>query len=294
MYSPRPPAPIAAAIVAVPDAERRRDANAGDDRRQGERELDEPEQLPRRHPHRRRRPRRAAGRYDGAPRRSFGRWAAGRRGSARRRPRGRRRRRRTAPAAGSRTSRGSESSGRRSRSRPAARRGGAAGRRGRRAARRRRRRSTWTPGPATRAARAGRATPGGASPRSGAAVTRGLRGRIGRPGVPGRRQERPDARVAGGGETPGRLAGDEAPVGEHGHAVPQRKRLGHVVRDDDDGLAQASWMRRNSPCSSPRVIGSSAPNGSSMSRIGGSTASARATPTRCRCPPDSSSGQRPA
>ena len=35
--------------------------------------------------------------------------------------------------------------------------------------------------------------------------------------------------------------------------------------------------------------GSSAPNGSSISRIGGSAASARATPTRCRWPPDSSS-----
>ena len=45
-------------------------------------------------------------------------------------------------------------------------------------------------------------------------------------------------------------------------------------------------------CSSARVIGSSAPNGSSIRRIGGSTASARATPTRCRWPPDSSSGQR--
>ena len=47
-------------------------------------------------------------------------------------------------------------------------------------------------------------------------------------------------------------------------------------------------MRRNSSCISPRVTGSSAPNGSSISRIGGSAASARATPTRCRCPPDSS------
>ena len=57
-------------------------------------------------------------------------------------------------------------------------------------------------------------------------------------------------------------------------------------------LRSRAWMRRNSACSSARVSGSSAPNGSSISSIGGSTASARATPTRCRWPPDSSSGQR--
>ena len=51
-------------------------------------------------------------------------------------------------------------------------------------------------------------------------------------------------------------------------------------------------MLRNSSCSRVRVIGSIAPNGSSISMTGGSAASARATPTRCRCPPDSSRGKR--
>src|SRR2546426_832383 len=46
----------------------------------------------------------------------------------------------------------------------------------------------------------------------------------------------------------------------------------------------------NSRCSSTRVIGSSAPKGSSSSSSGGSAARARATPTRWRCPPDSSCG----
>ena len=51
-------------------------------------------------------------------------------------------------------------------------------------------------------------------------------------------------------------------------------------------------MARNSARSSARVIGSSAPNGSSISSTGGSAASARAMPTRWRWPPESSSGQR--
>ena len=39
-----------------------------------------------------------------------------------------------------------------------------------------------------------------------------------------------------------------------------------------------------------RTIGSTAENGSSISSTTGSAASARATPTRCRCPPESSCG----
>src|SRR2546428_4690901 len=53
-----------------------------------------------------------------------------------------------------------------------------------------------------------------------------------------------------------------------------------------------AWPRRccrawNSRCSSTRVIGSRAPNGSSSSSSGGSAARARATPTRWRWPPES-------
>ena len=46
-----------------------------------------------------------------------------------------------------------------------------------------------------------------------------------------------------------------------------------------------SCRRRYSPPSASRVSGSSAPNGSSMSMMAGRAASARATPTRWRCPP---------
>ncbi len=49
----------------------------------------------------------------------------------------------------------------------------------------------------------------------------------------------------------------------------------------------ASQMRRTSWFMRSRVISSSAPNGSSMSRIAGSKASARAMATRCCIPPDS-------
>ena len=49
-------------------------------------------------------------------------------------------------------------------------------------------------------------------------------------------------------------------------------------------------MRRNSSWITSRLTGSTAPNGSSISSTGGSAASARATPTRCAWPPDSSPG----
>ncbi len=48
--------------------------------------------------------------------------------------------------------------------------------------------------------------------------------------------------------------------------------------------------RMNSSCSRARTIGSIAPNGSSISISGGFAASARARPTRCRWPPESSAG----
>ena len=59
-------------------------------------------------------------------------------------------------------------------------------------------------------------------------------------------------------------------------------------------LPRRAASARNSRCNSARVTGSSAPNGSSISRMGGSAASARATPTRWRCPPESSRGRRSA
>lgn len=55
-------------------------------------------------------------------------------------------------------------------------------------------------------------------------------------------------------------------------------------------LRSSSCSRTNSSCSDARVMGSTAPNGSSMSSTGGSAASARATPTRCCWPPDNCAG----
>ncbi len=57
-------------------------------------------------------------------------------------------------------------------------------------------------------------------------------------------------------------------------------------------LRISDWRRRNWFCSRSRLIGSIAPNGSSISISGGSAASARATPMRWRCPPDSCAGYR--
>ncbi len=51
------------------------------------------------------------------------------------------------------------------------------------------------------------------------------------------------------------------------------------------------WMASRSSCALARMIGSSAPKGSSISRSFGSAASARATPTRCCWPPESSARQ---
>src|SRR6185369_14700358 len=55
-------------------------------------------------------------------------------------------------------------------------------------------------------------------------------------------------------------------------------------------LPSVSKSRRSSACKSARTMGSSAPSGSSSSRIGGSSTSARMRPTRWRWPPLSSAG----
>jgi len=59
-------------------------------------------------------------------------------------------------------------------------------------------------------------------------------------------------------------------------------------------FARACAMRPISSWSRMRVIESRAPNGSSISRICGSTASARASATRCCIPPESWLGWCPA
>ena len=53
-----------------------------------------------------------------------------------------------------------------------------------------------------------------------------------------------------------------------------------------------AWRSSSSRCSRLRTIGSTAPNGSSIRSTGGSAANARATPTRCCWPPESSAGYR--
>src|SRR5215211_4366557 len=51
-------------------------------------------------------------------------------------------------------------------------------------------------------------------------------------------------------------------------------------------LGSSAWRRRKSSCRRSRAIGSTAPNGSSMSISGWSAAIARATPMRCCWPPE--------
>ncbi len=56
--------------------------------------------------------------------------------------------------------------------------------------------------------------------------------------------------------------------------------------------SSSRWRPRTRFPSWPRVMGSSAPKGSSISKRCESPARARATPTRWRCPPESSAGRR--
>jgi hypothetical protein len=79
-----------------------------------------------------------------------------------------------------------------------------------------------------------------------------------------------------------------------GDAVAEMEGLVHVVRDENDGGAEAALDRQEILLRLARITGSSAPNGSSIRSRAGFAASARATPTRCCCPPDSSCGNLPA
>ena len=73
--------------------------------------------------------------------------------------------------------------------------------------------------------------------------------------------------------------------------VGELHRLLLVVGDEDRGVAGAGrGSRAASGASSRRTCASSAPNGSSSSSTRGSMASARASATRCRWPPDSCAG----
>src|SRR5882672_440098 len=49
----------------------------------------------------------------------------------------------------------------------------------------------------------------------------------------------PHARIARGRDNPGTIAGDQLTLFDHADAIAERKRLTHVVRDDDHRLANA-------------------------------------------------------
>ena len=74
---------------------------------------------------------------------------------------------------------------------------------------------------------------------------------------------------------------------EEDDAVGEVEGFVEVVGDEEDGLLEALRRSRIICCISRRVRGSSAPKGSSMSRMGGSAARARARPARWRWPPES-------
>ena len=74
-------------------------------------------------------------------------------------------------------------------------------------------------------------------------------------------------------------------VFEQSDARAEHESFGDIVGDENHGLCQVlAGAILNSRWISRRVIGSSAPNGSSSKITGGSAASARATPTRWRWP----------
>ena len=76
----------------------------------------------------------------------------------------------------------------------------------------------------------------------------------------------------------------------HIDPVAEQDRLVDVVGDEQHGLVRCCQISSSSSCISDRVWLSSAPNGSSISRIAGSLASARASATRCIMPPESCFG----
>ena len=99
------------------------------------------------------------------------------------------------------------------------------------------------------------------------------------------------ARAAIGAERHADVLDDAARVRrQHVDAGGEEDRLLDVVGHEQDRRAvRCQTISRNS-CIARRVCASSAPNGSSRSRMSGSGASARAIATRWRIPPESSLG----
>ena len=289
MYSPRPPAPIAAAIVAVPTPTTLATRMPGDDRRHRQRQLHHRQQLPRRHAHR------DAGfddrRVDAAQ--------PGGRGPHDRQQgvEGQRHQRRARPDAADERQRQQEPQQRQARDRLRH-----AGRNQQGLA------QPWPPHGQHAGRHADRDRDAGrdqhqhevlrtvSRPSSSRCASQNETSVTARPPVSGGPTSVSTSRRTRGSVEAaidlGPVAGDESAVVDDADALAERERLGHVVRDQHHGRAELGPDPRELARTSTRVTGSSAPNGSSISRIGGSTASARARPTRCRSPPDSSRGKR--
>ena len=80
---------------------------------------------------------------------------------------------------------------------------------------------------------------------------------------------------------------DDLAAIHHRDAGRQRHRLLLIVGDDDEGDAELYWMSGSSNWVCSRSFLSSAPSGSSSSSSFGRLASARASATRWRWPPES-------
>src|SRR6202158_790279 len=128
------------------------------------------------------------------------------------------------------------------------------------------------------------------------------------------REERPSGHLGAHAGAPGVMARDEVKARTSGWSrlrnscgvalATMRPAWSRTMREARSRASRRSWVTKtivlprrraralNSRCSSARVTGSSAPKGSSISRMGGSAARARATPTRWRWPPESSRGRR--
>src|ERR1700734_886568 len=70
--------------------------------------------------------------------------------------------------------------------------------------------------------------------------------------------------------------------------IAELQRLIQVVTDEQDGSLYPRLQRQQLVLQFGRISGSRAENGSSISRMSASVANARASPTRCCMPPESS------
>ncbi len=70
-------------------------------------------------------------------------------------------------------------------------------------------------------------------------------------------------------------------IGHKNDFVGKKDRFVDVMRDHESVCPVSRQMRRTSSCNVPRVKASKDEKGSSISKILGSIASARAMPTRC-------------